>query len=68
MEYGLVGQSDIRRILCREVLISCNTHLVVEFLEVLRCVGVSIRCCIVLHPPALLHQQSAQPAILTCRE
>ena len=30
--------------------------LVVELLEVLRGVGVGVRCCAVLHPPALLQQ------------
>lgn len=41
------------------------TPLVVELLKILGGVGVGIGCSVVFHPPALLQQQSAQPAVLT---
>ena len=43
-------------------------HLVVKLFELLRGVGVGIRGCVVLNSPSLLQQQSAQPAVLTCRD
>jgi len=50
------------------VLLLSISYLVVEFFEVLWCAGVGIRCRVVLHPPSLLQQQSAQPAVLACSE
>lgn len=43
-------------------------HLVVKLFELLRSVGVSVRGRVVLNSPSLLQQQSAQPAVLTCKD
>ena len=43
-----------------------SSPLVVELLELLRGVGVGVGGRVVLHPPALLQQQRAQPAVLAC--